>query len=519
MSMFLSRFGAEIKGVLSGWDRIRFRGTIRWLASLKGLGSYLSCQSILLKDFKTYVTSLTDRIQSSTEALAKGHQRPLIFLRSSRERKEVRALEIARADGIQQGLVAIFKCVESCYTFSVGPNAATKRLELRYGPSKCSHLYFYLRDQQYGPISIRLQMWVPFTIQVCLNGREWLAQQLIARGVGFEQRDNCFVGVAKMATAQELLHRQLQTKWDQLLDGLVRQWHPAHASLFPPSVEYYWSAEETEWATDLLFQSPQALARVYPQFLRRAMTSFGSADVLRFLGGRPTARIHGNFTGEVLTSLKQRPEGARIKHCLKRNWIKMYDKQSQVLRVETTINDPRDMKSFRAKESDPQGPRSWQRLRKGVSDLHRRAEISEHSNQRYLESLAATEIAIPLQEVVGKVCAPTSFQGRRVRALHPLGEADAVLLAAIARGEFAINGFRNRDVTPLLYDDTTLDPGELKRRAARTTRLLRLLRAHHLIRKIPKTHRYQLTDSGRLTVHSVIAAQRTNVKQLAQLVA
>ncbi|MDB5344887.1 MAG: hypothetical protein JWP89_3264 [Schlesneria sp.] len=322
-----------------------------------------------------------------------------------------------------------------------------------------------------------------------------------------------------MATAQRLLKRQLQTKWDQLLDGLVQQWHPAHAGLFPPSVEYYWSAEETEWATDLLFQSPEALARVYPQFIQRAMTSFGCADVLRFLGRRPTARIHGNFKGEVLTSLKTRPEGVRIKHSLKRNWIKMYDKQGQVLRVETTINDPRDMKSFRVKASDPQGPKSWQRLRKGVSDLHRRAEISEHANQRYLESLAATEIATPLQDVVGKVCAPTQFQGRRVRALQPLSEGDSALLAAVARGEFAINGFRNRDVTTLLYGDAILDLKEAKRRAARTTRLLRLLRAHHLIRKIPKTHRYQLTESGRLTIHSVIAAQRTNVQQLAQLVA
>ena len=70
MSTFLSRFGSEIKGVLSGWDRIRFRGTIRWLASLRGLGSYLSCQHILFKDFKTYAMSLTERIQWATEELA-----------------------------------------------------------------------------------------------------------------------------------------------------------------------------------------------------------------------------------------------------------------------------------------------------------------------------------------------------------------------------------------------------------------------------------------------------------------
>lgn len=517
MQTFLARFGSEIKGVLSGFDRVRFRGTIRWLASERGLGTYLSTHRILLKDFKGWAMGLTEQIKQATERLAERLERPLIYLPSSSERKETRAARIAQADGVTEGLVAVLQCVEPCHTFTVGPNAATKRLELRHGPGKCSHYYFYVRDPHYGPLSIRLQTWLPFSIHVCLNGREWLANSLSRRGIGFEQRDNCFVDLADVRRAQALFDRQQRTDWDALLNRLIRRWHPAHQTLFPERLDYYWSAEETEWATDVMFRSPAALANVYPALVHHAATTFGSGDVLRFLGRCPQVRQYG--ASEILTTLKTRPEGTRVKHAVNRNSIKMYDKQQQVLRIETTINDPRDMKSYRAKEGDRSGKKSWQRLRKGVSDLHRRTEISQQSNERYLEALAAKETPTPLKEVVGKVCQPVEWHGRRVRALQPLGEADGALLAAVARGEFAINGFRNRDLRAILDGAVPSDPAVAKRQAARITRQLRLLRGHGLIRKIPKTHRYQLTSSGQTTITALLVAQQTNIQHLAQLAA
>jgi hypothetical protein len=103
---------------------------------------------------------------------------------------------------------------------------------------------------------------------------------------------------------------------------------------------------------------------------------------LRFLGRKVPQHggVNGHFLGEVVTDVKERPEGMRIKHRLNRNSIKMYDKQSSVLRVETTINDARDMKVFRSKEGSAQGPKSWRRLRKGIADLHRRAQVSQAAN-------------------------------------------------------------------------------------------------------------------------------------------
>src|SRR2546421_4033756 len=131
MRSFLHVYGSEIKGVLSGWDRVRFRGTLRWLANLDGLGTYLWSTKVLLKDFRGWAQSLTERVREATEALAKAAGRPIHYVASSQQRKEDLARDIAAADGVREGLICVLTCVEPCRTFRVGPNAQTKRLELR----------------------------------------------------------------------------------------------------------------------------------------------------------------------------------------------------------------------------------------------------------------------------------------------------------------------------------------------------------------------------------------------------
>src|SRR5260370_40314863 len=153
----------------------------------------------------------------------------------------------------------------------------------------------------------------------------------------------------------------------------------------------------------------------------------------------------GKFAGDVVSALKRRAEGRWMKHRLNGNWIKMYDKQGSVLRVETVINQTRDMKVYRSKEGDEGGAKSWQRLRKGVADIHRRAEISQAANQRYAEALATVDDSRSLAELAETVCEPVTWQGKRARGLNPLAKEDARLLEAVNRGEFAINRFRNRD--------------------------------------------------------------------------
>lgn len=250
------------------------------------------------------------------------------------------------------------------------------------------------------------------------------------------------------------------------------------------------------------------------------MESFSSSDVMRFLGRKtlPSGRVRGRFSGEVVSDLRRRPEGVRIKHRLNSNSIKMYDKQGSVLRVETTINDARDIKVYRAAEGDPNGPKQWRRLRKGVSDLHRRSQVSQAANERYLEALSAVDQTTPLGELAEQVTRRVTWQGRPVRGLNPLSSEDATLLTAVSRGEFTINGFRNRDLRAILYPACS-SPTERRRQSGKITRQLRMLRAHGLIKKVSKTHRYVLTDRGRTTIIALLAARQADTRKLNQLAA
>jgi hypothetical protein len=290
-----------------------------------------------------------------------------------------------------------------------------------------------------------------------------------------------------------------------------------HPQIFQPwPQDYYWTAYQTEWATDILFRDPRGLAAIYPPLVQHAMIHFQSPDVLRFL----ERKAHGNFTGELTTSFKNRPEGTRVKHWVKGNSIKMYDKGGSVLRVETTIANPLDFKVLRPLHDQPDSPLAWRPLRKGVADLHRRAQISQRANETYLDALATVEDTTPLAELFDQVANPVTYRNRRVRALRTGDPQDVTLLKAISRGEFATAGLRNRDLRALLYPTTKIrSQAEERRLSAKVSRQLRLLRAHGLIRKVPKSHRYRLTAKGELLTAALFAARQASVKQLLALAA
>ena len=518
MQTFLGVHDSKIKGTLSGFDRVRFRGTLRMLANTKGLSCFLSIMGVLLKDFRQWSMDLTERIRRATAELAGVRQRPVIYLCSCHTDKEAIARDVAERDGITEGLICVLTCVESCKTFTIRRNAEEKKLELTPIEGRCLHQYFYIQHPVFGFMQMRLQTWAPFTVHVNINGREWLAGQLQDADISYEKRDNCFTDVGDVMRAQALLDEQLRTHWDRILGDLVRECHPVHAA--SPMFQrepYYWSADETEWATDVMFRSREDLAEVYPGLVRHSVTHVGCQNVLHYLGRPGTVANYSE--AEITTSVLTRHEGTRCKHAINSNSIKMYDKQETVLRIETTINNTREMRVFRTRESDPDGPASWQRLRKGVADLHRRAQLSQSSNERYLEDLASVEHTEPLGQSLAEPCRPTTRNGRRVRALNPFHPDDSKLLAAVNHGEFLIHGFRNRDLKQKLFVDKAC-PTRTKRgrsQSGKVTRLLTLLRAHHLIKKVQHTHRYILTDKGRLTITAILAAQNASTKQLVQL--
>jgi len=355
-------------------------------------------------------------------------------------------------------------------------------------------------------------------VMVCINGRLWLARQLDRAGIGYIQRENSFVWIEDLVRAQARARAQLHTQWPVQLQKLLAACHPLAGEICRPLAQsYYWSIDQSEYATDLMFKTPDALAAIYPALVHHGIRHFGTPEVLRFLGRHIPAhgRVHRLYKGEVESGLTHRPEGMRLKHYVSGNSIKIYDQHGQVLRVETTLTHPEDFRVYRAPEGTPKARKRWMPLRKSVADA---PDASKCPPPRTIEALAAVPTDPAAGEVTQPLCRAIVRQGRRYRALNPWSANDAALLEAISRGEWTLNGFRNRDLRTLLHGATS-DLAERKRRAGRVTRALALLRAHGLIQKITRTHRYIVTPRGRNVITAILSARQASVSQLLKIAA
>lgn len=380
---------------------------------------------------------LTDQIRQAAYSHFQQLGVPIRYVADSSLSKEDLARALARKEGISSGPMCLLACVEPCLSFQLRGDRQAKQLRLVLEPSKCTHLYHYFAHPQFGQLHVRVQTWFPFSVDVCLNGRQWLARQMDQAGIAYKQRDNCFVWIEDCAKAQRLLDQQLHSNWSALLDGLLELAHPLYRQVTSrmQGLHYYWSASQSEYATDILFDEPKNLQPLYRQFIHHAVKTFQSPDVMRFLGNR-----------------------------------------------------------------------------------HAETQVSHQANYRYLEALASLTGTSPLREQATGVCQAVRYRRRRYRGLNPLAQADYQLLRAVSRGEFTLTGMRNADLRALLFKPTK-SPQQRRRNSAVVTRQLTLLRAHGLLKKIPHTHRYQLTTKGRQIVTALLAACHADVEQLTQIAA
>lgn len=512
MERFVKRHRGRIVGILAGFDRVVFRGTLRSISYVRGLEIWLASRKVPYKEFGAWAEKLSRKIKDHGQEVARRLGRPWYYLESSRVSKEALARQVQQREGVPEGLICVIGCVEPCQTFALGWEESTGRLVLRRARRKCLHLYFYYQDREFGLMHVRIQTWLPFMIQVYVNGREWLAQQMERAGIGYQQRDNCFTWIEDLPRAQRMLDRWGERKWARLLHAWARRVNPWLDPRWGLSLrQYYWSIWEGEYATDVMFRDAASLAEIYPALTRHALEQFRSPDVLRFLG----RRTDGRFRGEVQTQWLKREEGVRVKHRVEENSLKMYDKQGSILRVETTINNPRRFAVRRRVMRQGRPVWVWRWMRKGLADLRRRVQVSRAANARYLEALAVVGEPSPCHQILDPVSAPVQAGTRSYRPLRPISPEDSRLFEVLQRGEFLLHGFRNRDLRPYLLAEAPPETSARRRASARLTRSLRLLHAHGLIYRLCKSYTYRLTQRGHQVMTASLTIRNCNLALLA----
>jgi hypothetical protein len=488
----------ELLGKLTLPDRVLFRGHLK-LRDARTLRLFLAHSRVLLKDFGAYAQAMTTELKEHAERLAAEASRPFIYLSSPHTArtgysKEQLARDIAERDGVRKGLICVLSVLEPCNAFDVRGNHKTHRLEIVRRLRKCLHFYFYFLDPEFGFMHVRLQSWLPFTIQIYINGREWLCRQLDRRGIGYQRYDNALLSIDDPATAERLCRRFVRLRWPPIFDRFANRFNSALQAIYATGYPgYYWVTEQCEIATDLMFRSRPALQKLLPDLFEHSLLAMSAEDALRFLGRKP----NGHYRGEATADLKRRPEGVRVKFRMKRNSIKMYDKWS-VLRIETTIHNPREFKTLRR----IQGSLRWVRMAKGVAHFWRLNQLGHSANGRFLEALAHVQPTHQAVAELDRLSRGRTIGHKRIARFNPVSAQDARLFAAALDGRHLINGFRNRDLASLL--DPHPAPADIRRRRERTSRLIAKLRGHGLIAKVTRSRLYRVTPRGHRLMCAVL---------------
>jgi hypothetical protein len=513
--------GRAVKGVLTGFDRIVFKGSILPLAHEKGAMSFLRWRGVLNKDYKGWIQRQSERLIEAIDRYSRAQcGSGVTHLNSWREDKERLARQRQQALGIESGLLGAWSCLESGRSFRAQYCAHTGYPQLhRYTPA-CKHVYLYVDHAQYGWMNIRIQTWFPYPIQICLNGREWLRRRLERKGIAFRRDGNKFLSLSDYEEAQRLLAAQRDRRWPSLLNAFLPLAFPTRCETLGPHLQYYWTLWQSEWATDVIMDKATDLDSTMATLLRHALMTDTSTRVLRYMGQAVTqaGRPHGASNHTVQSRVLDFYEGVRLRHWVDQNSVKVYNEHN-VLRIETTINNPGAFSVHRrAQGQKPSAKKARRPLRKGVADIPLRAQVAQEINGRFMNSLADFSDSTPVRELLAPLTRSKTKRGRAVRALDPTGK-DRELLEALGDPAYALNGLTNAMLRERLRH-TPWGAGRTDAQlSARLSRNLRLLRAHGLLRKVPRRRRYQLTRKGQLFVTSLAAMLAASTQKLMEIAA
>jgi hypothetical protein len=519
MDQLIKTFGDAVVGVASGFDRIVFQGMIRPLMYPEGAMGFFRRRRISFKDARAWVLEQTQRLVSAVEewSLRECGER-ITYLASSTLRKEEVARRRQQEKGITVGLVGTWACVEAGGSYRLVPAEGAPKL--RYVHTRCKHLYIYLDHRDYGFMSIRVQTWFPYRIQIAMNGREWLARQLEQAGIGFQKLSNKILQVDDVNAMQPLLDQQLTTNWCSLLDSFVPIAFPTIRSTLGTDLGYTWTLWQSEWASDLMFKDRRELDEVMNAVVCHAFIGGHPERLLRYFGHpvKKNGQPRRNFGGSLKTAVVDLDEGYRIRHWLGSNSVKLYNTLN-ILRIESTVNKPEAFRAYRRKQgAGKDAAKQLLPLRKGVADTTLRARVCQGINNRFADHVATTRSSQPFETVLTAVTKRKRRRGRSVRALEPTGK-DRTLLKAIVDPRFTVGGFCNKDLRQILADDPRYLGKTDRQRSGITTRSIRLLRDHGVIRRLPKSRRYQLTALGRHLVTTLQAALAASAQELMALAA
>lgn len=492
MKLLTETYQSLISCELSCYDRLILTGSLPEISYAQGMTSYLNTHEKRIFDYAQFAEPFKAQIRSKAEQLAKDSGIEIEFIRKSHIRKEsIISAKIAER-GNAPGLVHIISAMETCNTFKPWHDKSSGKTFLKPDQSKCLHYYFYFIDEYAGLCYMRVPTWCPFRLQVYTNGHNLLASELRQAGIPFTMIDNAFDSIEDAPKAQELSDGISIEKLHRRLEEFAWRFCPVYKEL---GLRYHWSVMQAEYATDIVFKNQKELEHIYSELVATAIHSVKPVNIATFLGHKLDPR----YQGEIGNNYDVRIQGSRIKHSMGSCSIKMYDKFSKMIRIETTANDISFFKHFReVVHRDGTTSNQVAPLKKNIYSLAFLTDNLKAANKRYLEFISAFDNKDVGHERLEKITQTKEIENRKYKGFNFFSNEDVQVLLTILKGEFNINGLRNKDIQKAL-----------KLNGAKASRLLKRLWAHGVIKKIGNSYKYYVTKLGKETV---ITAQK--IKEL-----
>jgi hypothetical protein len=371
----------------------------------------------------------------------------------------------------------------------------------------------------FGLCYVRVPTWAPFRLQVYFNGHHWLAQRLTKAGIAFAMADNAFLWIADPNRAQAIADSLDARQIHRRLDRWAKRFCPV-LHHFPSA--YHWSFMQVEFATDVVFRSQSDFQPLYESIIRTAVHTVRAENIATFLGRKLTSA----YQGEVGNDFHTRIQGTRIRHHMGPVSIKLYDKAGIMARVECTANDVSFFKHHREVEQRD-GGRVWKLapLRKNIYSLRVLRKLMHAANERYLAFIATLDNPDAGLKAIDKMAKPARHKDRSYRGFNLFLGEDLNLFLTIARGEWAISGFRAADLRSHIPDLSSargewaisgFRAADLRSHipdlsSARASYWLKRLRTHGLIKKIGHRYKYYLTKLGRRIVATALSIRESTV--------
>ncbi len=483
MELLTETYKGKIALVLSCYDRLILTGTMPEISYSQGMTSYMYNNEVKIFDYQRFAEPFKDAIRANAERIAKEHGIEIEFIRKSGLRKESIVSEKIKQRGDHPGIVHIISAMEGCNTYKPWHDKTTGKTFLKSDQSKCLHYYFYFIDPQVGLGYVRVPTWCPFRLQVYINGHNLLAAELKKAGIKYTMIDNAFDYIEHVDRAQELSDNISMEKLHRKLDEFAWQFCPVYKDF---NLRYHWSVMQAEYATDIVFKKQDDLQLIYDELIATAIHTVKPENIATFLGHKLDPR----YQGEVGNNYHVRIEGSRIKHTMGSVSIKMYDKFSKILRIETTSNDISFFKHFR-EVVHRDGSTSYEMapLKKNIYSLSFLTDNLKASNKRYLEFISAFDNKEVGRKRLEKITESKIDNNRNYKGFNFFSADDLAILIAITRGEFNINGFRNKNLQKLLGFT-----------GSKISRLIKRLKVHGLIKKANDSYKYYMTKIGKETI-------------------